>query len=164
MARSSPTKEDLTGQRFGQLVVLGRADQRGSRGKRTVPLWECRCDCGNITYKSTDVLTNPSVSMCSECADKYTTDQMREHLRFFDGTQIGKLTVDIKASNNLSGVRGVYYDKNTNKYRVRIKLKGKLLHIGSYSSLDDAIKAREEAQKVYYGTILESYKNSLNNK
>ena len=163
MARSSPTKENLTGKRFGRLVVIGRADQRGSRGKRTVPLWECRCDCGNITYKATDVLTNPSINMCSECADKYTTDQMRENLRFFEGTQIGKLTVDIQASNNAAGVRGVYYDKKYNKYRVRIKVKYKLLNIGSYSTLEDAIKAREEAQKVYYGTILESYKNSSNN-
>ncbi len=32
--------EDLTGQVFGKLTVLGWSDKRGSRGSRTVPLWE----------------------------------------------------------------------------------------------------------------------------
>jgi len=32
---------DLTGQKFGQLVVISRTANRGSR-----PHWNCRCDCG----------------------------------------------------------------------------------------------------------------------
>lgn len=32
---------DLTGQRFGQLIVISRAENRGSR-----PHWNCNCDCG----------------------------------------------------------------------------------------------------------------------
>ncbi len=35
---------DLTGSRFGMLVVLRRA---GTRGKQ--PVWACRCDCGNLS-------------------------------------------------------------------------------------------------------------------
>lgn len=34
--------KDLTGQRFGMLVVISRADNRGGR-----TAWNCRCDCGN---------------------------------------------------------------------------------------------------------------------
>lgn len=42
---------DLTGRRFGRLVVLRRAETRykyGPRGQviRTEPTWLCRCDCG----------------------------------------------------------------------------------------------------------------------
>lgn len=37
-------RKDLTGQRFGQLEVLGPA---GSRSGRTA--WRCRCDCGEET-------------------------------------------------------------------------------------------------------------------
>ncbi len=33
---------DLTGQRFGRLVVVGCAD-RDNRGRAK---WRCRCDCG----------------------------------------------------------------------------------------------------------------------
>lgn len=38
---------DLTGQRFGRLVVTGRVgDQVTPSGKRQ-PMWHCVCDCGN---------------------------------------------------------------------------------------------------------------------
>lgn len=35
---------DLTGQRFGRLVVIGRADP--PRGKHGEAMWHCCCDCG----------------------------------------------------------------------------------------------------------------------
>lgn len=34
--------QDLTGERFGKLLVLRRADSRNGRTH-----WLCRCDCGN---------------------------------------------------------------------------------------------------------------------
>lgn len=37
--------QDLTGQRFGKLVVLKRADNVGEQ-----PAWICQCDCGVITH------------------------------------------------------------------------------------------------------------------
>ena len=36
---------DITGQRFGRLVVL----RRNGSDKDSKPVWECRCDCGAIT-------------------------------------------------------------------------------------------------------------------
>lgn len=41
---------DLTGQRFGRLLVLERAPDRISKvdGKRKRTNWKCQCDCGNI--------------------------------------------------------------------------------------------------------------------
>lgn len=36
-------KEDLTGRRFGRLVVI-KGDGRNNKGER---LWLCKCDCGN---------------------------------------------------------------------------------------------------------------------
>lgn len=38
---------DLTGQRFGRLVVIGRADP--ACDKHGSARWHCRCDCGNET-------------------------------------------------------------------------------------------------------------------
>ena len=34
--------KDLTGRRFGKLVVIGRVANRGAR-----TFWGCRCDCGD---------------------------------------------------------------------------------------------------------------------
>ena len=35
---------DLTGKRFGRLLVL----RRNGTAKDGTPLWECQCECGNI--------------------------------------------------------------------------------------------------------------------
>lgn len=158
MGRAAPTKEDLTGKRFGRLVILGRSDQRGSRGARTVPLWECQCDCGAITYKATDTLTNSDVSMCTECLKTYAPEKMREKAGFVDGTQITKLKLETTKSTNASGIRGIYYDRKTGKYRARLKFKGKLLNFGSYSTLNEAIEAREKAAEAYYAEYLDLLK------
>ncbi len=146
---------DLAGRRFGRLVVVGRSDKRDPRGARTVPLWECRCDCGNITYKATDTLTNSDFSMCNECAPKYAAEKMRERAGFAGGTQISRIRSDKPIATNTSGVRGVQFDRRTGKWRARLRFKGKLMNFGSYSSFDDAVKARKEAEKQIYGAFFE---------
>ena len=54
--------KDLTGQRFGKLIVL-ELDQKKSTPKRK--FWKCQCDCGNIKSIRSDSLTSkkaPTVS------------------------------------------------------------------------------------------------------
>ena len=155
MSRALPTRGDLTGCHFGKLEVICRSDKRGSRGSRTVPLWECRCECGNITYKATDTLTNSDQSMCSECAGKYAASKMRDKAGFVDGTQISRIISDKLNVTNTSGVRGVYFDKRTGKWRARLRFKGKFYNLGTYVSFDDAVKARKQAESEYYGEFLE---------
>ena len=156
MSRALPTKEDLVGRRFGKLEVICRSDKRGSRGTRTVPLWECRCECGNITYKATDTLTSSGVCMCNDCAGKYAASKMRERAGYVDGTQISKIKSDKPNVTSSSGARGVYFDKRTGKWRTRLRFKGKLMNFGYYTSFDDAVKARKQAEEEYFGEYLES--------
>ena len=149
---------DLTGQRFDRLTVLGRADQRNSRGDRTTPMWECRCSCGNITYKATDTLRDPRASMCSACSRQYGAQKAREGAGYLAGTQVSKL-VDMRPSAaNSSGVRGVTYDKKGNSYRARLNFQGKMINLGSYTKFEDAVRARREAEEEYFGTFLEMLK------
>ena len=155
MSRALPTKENLIGRRFGKLEIIGRSDKRGPRGARTVPLWECRCECGAICYKATDTLTNPNLSMCNDCAYKYAAGKMREKAGYVDGTQISKITSDKLISTNTSGCRGVHYEKRTGLWRARLKFKGKLMSFGSYKNFEDAVKARKEAEQLIYGEFLD---------
>lgn len=157
MSRALPTRGDLIGRRFGRLEVVALSDKRGSRGSRTVPMWECRCDCGNITYKATDKLTNNELSMCADCAAKYAAKKMRQNAGFVDGTQISKLKSDKLISTNTSGCRGVYYDRHTGKWRARLKFKGKLMSFGTFSSFEEAVKARKQAEIDYFGDYLEEF-------
>lgn len=146
---------DLTGQVFGRLTVLGRSEKRNSRGARTTPMWECRCECGAITYKATDTLTNPDESMCQSCQGIYAAETARKSAGFIGGTQITKLRNMEPTAANTSGCRGVYYDKKTNKYRARLKFKGKIMNFGSYAKFEDAVAARKAAEEEYFGAFLE---------
>jgi hypothetical protein len=53
-------------------------------------------------------------------------------------------------SNNTSGRKGVYWDKSRNKWMVLITANKKTYHIGRYENFEDAVKAREEAEKIYH--------------
>lgn len=146
---------DLTGRVFGKLTVLGRSDTYGSRGQRKTRLWECQCECGAITYKATDTLTNSDVSMCKKCAEAYASAAARANAGFVEGTQITKIKNIQTNSNNISGVRGVYLEKKTGKYRARLKFQGKIYNLGSFVNLEDAIKARKRGEEEIYGKFLE---------
>ena len=146
--------EEMIGKRFGKLEVIALSDKRAPRGNRTVQLWECRCDCGSITYKAKDILNNESVSMCNECAGKYAMDIMRGKAGYTEGTQISKIKSTNTDSHNLSGVRGVYYVKRSNKWRARIKFRGKLINLGTYTTIEEAAKARKRAEDEIFGEFL----------
>ena len=60
-------------------------------------------------------------------------------------------------STNTSGVRGVYYDKKSNKWRARLKFKGKNMNFGSYEKFEDAVAARKKAEEEYFQTALDTY-------
>ena len=147
---------DLTGQVFGRLTVLRRSEKRNSRGARTTPMWECRCECGNITYKATDTLTNPEISMCQTCAMSYAAEQARANAGFVEGTQLAKLKVKTERSNNLSGVRGVYFNSKKGLYEAKIKFQGKAYYLGAFKNLDDAVKARRLGEEKYFESFLET--------
>ena len=51
---------DLTGQRFGKLVVIEYA----GRNERRESLWKCQCDCGNKSVVRGDVLRRGTTESC----------------------------------------------------------------------------------------------------
>lgn len=55
------------------------------------------------------------------------------------------------ASNNSSGVTGVGWHKETQKWISRIKINGKSIYLGVFESKIDAIKARLNAENKYFG-------------
>lgn len=57
----------------------------------------------------------------------------------------------ITPKNNKSGYKGIYQAKDKNKWTVQITLNNKTKYIGRYEKLEDAIVARKEATKKYYG-------------
>ena len=85
MGRGRPVK-DITNQRFGRLVVLGKD---GHKGKNIV--WKCRCDCGNETEANGNNLKKGYTKSCG-CLARETT---------------------IKNNNKRKGIPALHLDRTT---------------------------------------------------
>ncbi|MBE6633104.1 MAG: hypothetical protein E7620_02035 [Ruminococcaceae bacterium] len=93
--------------------------------------------------------------MCATCSAAQNAAKARSMAGFADGTQISRIRNIKSESSNASGVRGVYFDRRSNKWRARLKFRGQMTNIGSYENFNDAVKARREAEALYYGEYLE---------
>lgn len=70
--------KDLTGQRFGYLTVISRAENRVSKNGKQRVYWNCLCDCGNKVDVRTDNLTNGETFSCGCYAKRRHSECMRE--------------------------------------------------------------------------------------
>lgn len=61
MNNQSYALKDISGQRFGKLVALKPTNQRNKQGH---VIWECKCDCGNITYADGVYLRQGDILSC----------------------------------------------------------------------------------------------------
>ena len=62
---------ELEGQRFGRLVVIRRTEER----QANCIVWECKCDCGNITRVRSGNLTGGNTQSCG-CISKGEIQEM----------------------------------------------------------------------------------------
>ena len=67
-------KQDLTGKRFGKLVVI----KEFGRNKWKSVVWLCQCDCGNTNIVATKDLNAGAVKSCG-CGSKNTQFQKKKH-------------------------------------------------------------------------------------
>lgn len=86
-------KTDLTGRRFGKLVVIGDS---GERDHRSI-LWRCRCDCGGEILAIGSRLTSGNIDNCGCVPKKRTVFGAAEDLR---GRRFGELTALYRAEND----------------------------------------------------------------
>jgi len=165
---------DLTGQQFGRLTVIGfdneRIAQRKKENKMRLIYWVCKCTCGNIKSVITRNLVSGSSTSCGclshECMMNTAEERGRkagtyvaEHYTF-NGTVITTLTQKI-SKNNKTGVKGVFYDRQKNKFIAGIMLQRKRIHLGSYETLEDAAAARAAAEAKYFKPIIEEFKELM---
>lgn len=96
--KTSKKRIDLSGKRYGKLVVLSLSDEKST--PRSL-VWKCKCDCGNIVFVRGGNLKSNHTNSCG-CLSKETN-------RYDDlsGNRYGRLTVN-KVS--YKGKRGVYWE------------------------------------------------------
>lgn len=78
-----------------------------------------------------------------------TVDNRKENLRIVTRSQ-NQMNMQGR-SNNTSGVAGVIFNKNANKWAVAIQKDNKRIHLGVFDNFDEAVKVRKEAEIKYFG-------------
>lgn len=101
-----------------------------------------------------------------DCCDKLTPDHIhgkdsrndnrKSNLRIVTHSQN---MMNRKLNNNTSGVTGVSWDKNINKWVAYINKDKQRRYLGCFSVFEDAVKARKKAEEKYHGEY--SYDNSM---
>lgn len=86
---------DLTGQNFGRLAVVGRAENAGKNLR-----WTCRCTCGNTVVVHGGNLRNGHTKSCG-CLSKERTSETK--LKDLTGRKFGRLIVVSRAENSKKG-------------------------------------------------------------
>ena len=54
-------------------------------------------------------------------------------------------------SNNISGYRGVYFRKDSGRWRAQISVNGKQIHLGHFNDPIEAAHAYDSAARIHHG-------------
>lgn len=147
--------EDLGGKKFGNLIAVERI---GINAKNRKSLWRCHCDCGKDTIVQSDHLLSGNTLSCG-CLRVNAGNEVQvyneENLRV-DGVFTPILKSKVRVDNKL-GVKGVHEvkRKNTIKYKATIRIKGKDIYLGTYDTIEEAIRARKQGEEIHHKPYLE---------
>ena len=90
---------DLTGQKFGRLLVLEKGPEYLSGGRKRFK-WKCLCDCGNIYFTRGDALKNGSTKSCGCLKKDVNKIKGKSNVINLLGQTFGYLTVIDRAGSD----------------------------------------------------------------
>lgn len=147
---------DLTGQRFGRLVVIKRSTQRSANGNA---LWQCRCDCGKQVVVDSQRLRKHITRSCG-CLRNELAKKRSYHNAAFRKTQgnISRLKdangvffcSTKKTKRNRTGVIGVSFDQHSGRYVARLRYRGQYVLNQTAATLQEAATLRHRAELKYF--------------
>lgn len=131
--------KDIRNNTFGYLTPIEPTDKR----HRKDVVWRCRCKCGNIAELPAARLLSGNTLSCG-CMK---AENIRSASKNIGGTHlVFSLRDDERKPDTLSGYTGV--SPKRDKWYAHITYKGKRYNLGTYSKLEDAVKARARAKEL----------------
>lgn len=124
---------DLTGQRFGRLTVIERAENQRRRNGQSIIVWRCYCDCGNYVDVRAGSLTSHNTTSCG-CYDrerrrKYCTYDLESEEYGIGYTRKNDKFIFDKEDYSL--IEGYCWNKSTSGYfETNKRINGKKTRIG----------------------------------
>ena len=129
------TLKDLTGMKFHNLTIIKRLPNTSDGSA----MWECLCDCGNISIVNRVYLLSGGHRSC--------------------GCLYGESNLKNKKSyknNRHSDRKGVTYNENEDKWVARLTYRWVAYELGYHYKYDDAVAARVRAENEVkqYGKVI----------
>ena len=150
-------RKDITGLRFGKLTAIERTERYVVYNNRKKFLWKCVCDCGETVYRLPEKLRKNTNYACNKCTHQMVVSAMSEKAGFVEGTQLSKIVSSKSGVHNTSGVRGVFFNNRTQKWRAMLCFKGINHYLGEYKDINDAIEARKLGEEKYFEPFLKEH-------
>lgn len=94
------------------------------------------------------VINNTPKGFHTDHINRNKLDNRRGNLRTLTSSQ-NHMNMPIQ-KNNTHGRTGIYWDKSRNKWIPRIKINGKSKYLGIFLNIEEAIQARENAERIYF--------------
>ena len=131
--------KDIRNVPFGYLLPIEPTNKRD----RKDIVWRCKCKCGNVVeIPATRLLMGNTLSCGCMKAENILAAS-----KYIAGTHLAlSLKDDVRKTDTLSGYPGV--SPKRGKWFAHITYRGKRYHLGTYSNIEDAIKARARAKEL----------------
>ncbi len=133
-----PLRNDLSGRSFGYLTAIAPVPRR----QRNNVVWKCVCKCGKEVQVPGVMLLGGNTTSCG-CLN---VEILKHTNRYEDGTNLRQSLEDrVRNPNSASGYVGVQPKRD--KWYAYITYKGVRHNLGTYTRLEDAVKARARAKE-----------------
>ena len=141
--------KDISGREFGFITAIEPTDKRD----RKDIVWRCRCRCGTeLELPATRLILNNTLS-CG-CIQK---EFMKRANKYFGGTSLEKsLKEQVESTRSASGYVGV--TRKRDKWQAYITYKRQHISLGTYTKLEDAVKARARGKEAVMADAAELLK------
>ena len=155
---SNLNKEDITGETFDRLTADHPTDKRDVTGSI---IWVFRCECGNTIELSVGAFRKGVYHSCGCLYKESRKDCTSYRKDFVDSTSISKIVAAKKPiATNSSGHTGVWFNKRRGLWEAYIDYQKKRYRLGSHKDINDAIRARKEAERrLHDPVVLEHFQN-----
>lgn len=148
---------DLTGRKLERLTVI-----KLIKKAKNYNLWECQCECGKTIKARGGDLRSGNTKSCGCLQVEVAKEEGKKYAdkilaNVVEGTHLAIIASGL-SKNNTSGIKGVYWSTKRQKWEARLGFKGEVYNLGAYDKIEDAAKARKEAEELYHKPMIEKYR------
>lgn len=145
----TPPVKGYVGKRFHKLTVVAYAGKQNG-----IHQWKCRCDCGQECIVGQTMLQSGHTKSCGCMVRAKKTEDPENAFQtgLVDGTSVSVLEARMNRppiASNTSGYNGVYQIRSSGKWAAQITFKKKTYFLGSFRTIEEAIRARKRGEEMY---------------